>query len=318
MRRSRRRVHRRSRLAALGLLGLALVAPPASPASQPAAPVEQTSRTALDRANEAFERGDHAGAAELFRAAQAEGVNRAFLHFRLGYSLHVLGRIEEALPHHLRGSRISQPAIRIDCLYNAACAHALLGHADDAIRFLQHAIDAGFEDTDQVGHDSDLDSIRQDPRFVDLVAGIGTVPTLFHQLDFLLGDWEMAVPDGRTVPFSYSRPAAGSSAILYQSTHPQGLSWVGMLIPDAPTRTWTWTYCDDRGTRLDLTGRAGRDSVTFQGWQSDAGGRSPELRITLSLEPDGRVRERSEYTHDGRTWILHHEEHLVRTAPSAP
>lgn len=53
-------------------------------------------------------------------------------------------------------------------LYNISCAHALAGRTDQAIAFLGRAFHEGFAETETIENDSDLDSIRSDPRFVAL------------------------------------------------------------------------------------------------------------------------------------------------------
>jgi beta-lactamase regulating signal transducer with metallopeptidase domain len=54
-------------------------------------------------------------------------------------------------------------------LYNAACSYALLGDADHALPTLTDALNAGWDDVDRIGDDSDFDPIRSDPRFAQVV-----------------------------------------------------------------------------------------------------------------------------------------------------
>jgi tetratricopeptide (TPR) repeat protein len=54
-------------------------------------------------------------------------------------------------------------------LYNAACSYALLGDADNAMKDLSAAIDAGWDDFDHIADDSDFDPIRTDARFARLL-----------------------------------------------------------------------------------------------------------------------------------------------------
>ncbi|HVP06674.1 MAG TPA: S41 family peptidase [Candidatus Acidoferrum sp.] len=55
-------------------------------------------------------------------------------------------------------------------LYNMACAHSLLGNPDSALIYLDKSVSAGYYDYEHVGVDSDLDLIRNDPRYQTLVA----------------------------------------------------------------------------------------------------------------------------------------------------
>jgi serine/threonine protein kinase/Tfp pilus assembly protein PilF len=50
-------------------------------------------------------------------------------------------------------------------LYNIACAYALIGMPDEALGSLETAVDRGFGHKEWIEHDSDLDSIRNTPRF---------------------------------------------------------------------------------------------------------------------------------------------------------
>src|SRR6185295_4999708 len=55
------------------------------------------------------------------------------------------------------------------CAYNTACCFALLGKRDEAIEWLTKAFHVGFTDFHQLATDTDLDSIRSDPRFQRLL-----------------------------------------------------------------------------------------------------------------------------------------------------
>ena len=52
--------------------------------------------------------------------------------------------------------------------YNIACGYALLGNNDAAFEWLQKAMDEGFEVSEYLGHDDDLDGLRSDPRYPQL------------------------------------------------------------------------------------------------------------------------------------------------------
>lgn len=49
--------------------------------------------------------------------------------------------------------------------YNLACSYALLKRPDQAIRALRRAVELGYRDFRYMREDRDLDSIRHDPRF---------------------------------------------------------------------------------------------------------------------------------------------------------
>lgn len=56
-------------------------------------------------------------------------------------------------------------------LYNLACAEAMLGEADEALGHLRLAIDSRPDAVEWAREDADLASIRDDPRFAELLGG---------------------------------------------------------------------------------------------------------------------------------------------------
>jgi len=55
-------------------------------------------------------------------------------------------------------------------LYNTACFYAVQGERDEAIKCLEQALELGFGHREWIEHDSDLDSLRDHPRFQGLLA----------------------------------------------------------------------------------------------------------------------------------------------------
>src|ERR1700747_3708958 len=54
---------------------------------------------------------------------------------------------------------------RSDDFYNAACSSALAGDSKKAIDYLQRADDLGFRDPEGMKADTDLETVRSNPRF---------------------------------------------------------------------------------------------------------------------------------------------------------
>ena len=65
---------------------------------------------------------------------------------------------------------IDRGANRETVAFNAACCAALLGEADEAFRSLQAAVDLGWLDLKKLQNDSDLDSLKSDPRWELFIA----------------------------------------------------------------------------------------------------------------------------------------------------
>jgi len=152
----------------LALLLVALQLPGQQAAPPPAPePAQAASGSLAEQARARAAAGDHAGAVTLLQDAVAANANDGPAWYQLGYSLHALKRYDEALPAHERAATF--PAFAAKAGYNAACALALLGRGDEAFARLAAAIRAGFGDRKLLAVDSDLDSLRDDPRFATLL-----------------------------------------------------------------------------------------------------------------------------------------------------
>jgi ketosteroid isomerase-like protein len=84
-----------------------------------------------------------------------------------GFALHSLKRYDEAIKAWTQSIELGfQPATGI---YNLACANSLSGHKEEALAWLQKAIDAGFSQEETIRTDTDLDPIRKDARFQKII-----------------------------------------------------------------------------------------------------------------------------------------------------
>lgn len=57
-------------------------------------------------------------------------------------------------------------------LYNISCMYSLLGNPDESLNCLEKAVDKGYGQKDWVAHDTDLDSLRELPRFQRIIEGM--------------------------------------------------------------------------------------------------------------------------------------------------
>ncbi len=79
----------------------------------------------------------------------------------------IIGEQEKGLELAERalGQDENEPAV----LYNAACFYALKGDIDRSLELLARAVELGWRNHDWLETDSDLDSLRTDPRFIALL-----------------------------------------------------------------------------------------------------------------------------------------------------
>ena len=87
----------------------------------------------------------------------------------------ILGAVANAIINDKeRAVEFTQRAMQVDpddpmLLYNVACTYAQLGMKDDALTALERSVEKGWGDLNWIEHDSDLDSIRDTPRYQAIV-----------------------------------------------------------------------------------------------------------------------------------------------------
>jgi tetratricopeptide (TPR) repeat protein len=141
-----------------------------------AAQEKQKSSSDLEKAaEEAWGDQDFGKAAEVLAKLVKVDENNAVAWFRLGYALHAEKQYDAALAAHKKASTFGIPQIKQLGSYNAACVYAIQKKKDDAFLWLNKAVDAGFKNASQFKTDSDMDNLRDDPRFVKLVEWVKSV-----------------------------------------------------------------------------------------------------------------------------------------------
>ena len=90
------------------------------------------------------------------------------LHFQRGLVRNQLSRFDAAIADFERARGLgTSPAL---AAYNIACGYSLKRDANQALQWLQTSLSEGYRGFAVIAADSDLDPIRQDPRFAALVA----------------------------------------------------------------------------------------------------------------------------------------------------
>jgi len=103
--------------------------------------------------------------------------------------LYNLKRHEESTAAYLRAIELGV-SIQVST-YNIACNHALLGHHEEALAWLQKALDLGFREDETLRRDNDFDALRTDTRFRAITGlyppeGLSREERWRFDLDFLL------------------------------------------------------------------------------------------------------------------------------------
>lgn len=87
--------------------------------------------------------------------------------FNRGFELHQSSRYVEAIEAFSQSIALNHR--QATAMYNIACGFALLNDTENALFWLERSLSGGFEQTDLLRTDSDLDPLRSDPRFKEIL-----------------------------------------------------------------------------------------------------------------------------------------------------
>lgn len=125
------------------------------------------------QAEKLFAEGELEAALPVYEQWLALDPDNGFAHSRMGYVLIGMGEYDKAAWHlKMQTAAGYRPEV---ATYNLACAASLSGDTEGAVKFLRHAVQRGFADTDLLASDADLAAIRTDDRFVAITADVDKV-----------------------------------------------------------------------------------------------------------------------------------------------
>ena len=94
-------------------------------------------------------------AAELFKTGMEHHQNKEY-----DKAIEIFKRISNKFPKENGG---------FTAAYNVACAYALKGEKAPALQWLETSLDNGFDQFDHIEKDTDLDSLREEPKYKELM-----------------------------------------------------------------------------------------------------------------------------------------------------
>lgn len=253
-------------------------------------------------------------AARAYEALTKTDPNNGRVWYRLGYSLHSMGKYQEAARAFQRSVEIGNNPL---VMYNLACSYARLGDKDKAFEWLNKSLNLGFV-APQLSSDPDLDGLHSDPRFKEVtnLAARLSQPCKFRpehkQFDFWVGDWDVRTPQGQLAGTNTIQRLEDGCLILENWTGSQGGTGKSMNFYNAATGKWRQTWVSSTGGVTEYEGSYKDGAMRYEGETTRAGTKLM-LRLTFfDLGPD-RVRQFAEQSSDGgKTWTVTYDFTYIR------
>jgi tetratricopeptide (TPR) repeat protein len=236
--------------------------------------------------------------------------------FGLGHAYHGAARYSSAIDAFQHAVDIGQNPV---AMYDLACCHALAKDKESAFVWLEKAVATGFDRSEQIRSDTDLESLRGDARFQAIVARAEAVEKPCarspesRQFDFWIGEWDVQDTTGRTVGQSSIQLILGS-CVIYENWTSGNHSGKSFNAYDKDEGKWIQTWVDDQGdvTRF-VNGELKDHMLRFEAKKKAADGKPIDKHLTFFDLGDGRVRQFAETSADGgKTWSAEYDLLYVR------
>jgi hypothetical protein len=132
-------------------------------------------------------------------------------------------------------------------------------------------------------------------------------------MDFWIGNWEVTDSEGTVVGASTVSPIMEDCA-LREEWHAGQVRGMSINVYDKPSATWNQMWVDNRGVVLRLEGARSGASMVLRGSRVGSDGRTRQLRVTLTPQADGSLRQLQERSDDdGTSWSVIFDGHYRRT-----
>ncbi len=229
--------------------------------------------------------------------------------YRLGVSHLSLGHYEQAAEALHQAESIGHNPL---VMYNLACAYSRLKKIDQAYEWLNKALTAGFNQFSNFQTDPDLENVRTDARFPELLkaADKAVSPCKYEpksrQFDFWIGEWEVS-SKGQKVATSSIQLILGSCVIFENYTN-GGYTGKSFNYFDATTGKWHQTWVDAVGGSIEFTGEFKDGAMVLVGESHQLNSPKTLQRMTFTQIDRDKVRQFGETSSDeGKTWSVSYD-----------
>jgi len=274
-----------------------------------AGPSRAWAQTTIEEADGLFRSQNWEAAAKAYTSLTHEAPENGQAWYRLGVAQYQLKRYETAATAWTQADKAGFAPVRTR--YNLASAFARLNRNDEALGWLEKAVNAGFNQVQTLKNDDDLTGLHDDPRFEKavLATDMNARPCAFDdtmkQFDFWIGSWDVFNPEGGKAGTNMIEKAQRDCLLIEHWIGANGGTGTSYNFYDSAAKKWKQTWVDSGGNNARFEGTFTDGAMRMSGqWVNYEGTTS---RMTMDYTPleDGRVRQFIRQSlDDGKTWSV--------------
>jgi Tetratricopeptide repeat len=261
--------------------------------------------------------GDPAAALSAYQRLTVADSLLPRLWMGIGNAANALHRDAESAAAFERAAGINGNPI---AMYNAGAIHARMGHVDEALRWLDKAVTAGFPVPSLFATDADLAVLRSNPRFQAIAkrAQVAASPCLNNpkarMFDFWVGEWDVTPANAATVVgHSVIQVVADGCALLENWTAANGSQGKSLNVYNQALGHWQQFWVGGGGDVTEFRDSEWHgDTLVLLAHSNGPQGRALQ-RLSFSRLDANTVRQLGENSSDGgTTWSVGYDFHYHR------
>ena len=196
--------------------------------------------------------------------------------------------------------------------YNIACAYALNGNKEMALKYLQEAADKGFGRYHLMESDNDLESIKNEKRFSKIAEQVkkNGNPCLardeFNQFNFWVGKWNVTNPAGQHAGDSEIDLMNNGCTIVENWFGANGSQGKSFNYFDTTDNKWHQFWINQYAQKTTFEGKLVDGNMVYYSYDHVNDKAKPYLeRLTFFNMGPNKVRQFDEISNDqGKTWTV--------------
>ncbi len=247
-------------------------------------------------------------AAKAYEAITKAEPNNGPAWFQLGWARHGLHHYQEAIEAFQKPMELSKGTPREPTvMYAMATMYAGMNDKDKAFEWLNKAISAKYGSR-TVAADPNLAVLRDDPRFQNIATAAARATYVcmntaeYRGFDFWLGEWNVAVANGRQAGTNKVVMLADGCIIEENWEASGGGVGKSFNFYNPTTKKWHQSYMDNTGGNWMMDGELKDGVLRYEGTIYSPTGKVLVHMTFYNLGPD-KVRQTAETSiDDGKTW----------------
>ncbi|MEJ2615923.1 MAG: tetratricopeptide repeat protein [Ignavibacteriaceae bacterium] len=220
---------------------------------------------------------------------------------------------KKAIENYLKLAPNKNPAV----LYNLACSYSLINNKSEALKYLREATDNGFSQISLLKTDNDLENIRGEKEFTEILKSVKSLENFpeAKKFDFWVGEWNVYNPQKQKVGDSKIEKILKGAVILENWSGVSGYTGKSFNHFNMDKKKWVQYWVDQNSNSIYFEGNydSTKKAIVYYSYDH-AEDSSPYIRrLTFYNLGADKVRQFSQRSTDkGETWTTEYDFTYIR------